>query len=128
MKNTVQYTSEYVYNNIKVDKTGKIVENTIQEFEEKYGANYRRNVKVICIAEFLDIITNETKNITIESYNIIRELNKIMQSSERFCKLIRIIELKTIINGVIYKNVLDPYLKSEDIRIFWKNFYENRER
>ena len=37
MNNTVKYTSEYVYNNIKMDKTHKIVENTVQEFGQKYG-------------------------------------------------------------------------------------------
>ena len=37
MNITVKYTCEYVYNNIKLDKTRKIVENTAQAFGQKYG-------------------------------------------------------------------------------------------
>ena len=47
MNITVKYTSEYVYNNIKLHKTPKFVENTLHENEHEFGENYRRNVKVI---------------------------------------------------------------------------------
>ena len=53
--------------------------------------------KVKCVADFLDKIIKETKNKTIERYNIIRELNKTMQSSNGMIKFIRVIELKIII-------------------------------
>ena len=43
-------TSEYVYNNIKLNETRNIVENTLQEYEETYGYYYRRVVEVICFA------------------------------------------------------------------------------
>ena len=65
-----------------MNKTHKIKENTLQEYEQKYGAIYRRSVKVKCVAEFSDEIKNETKSMTIERYNIIGEVNKIVQSSE----------------------------------------------
>ena len=100
MNNTVKYTSEYVYNSNKLDQTRKIIEKTLHEYEQKDGANYPRILKIICVAEFLDRLKNETKIITIENYNIVGELKKIMQSSEGLCKLIRIIEIKIIINGV----------------------------
>ena len=32
-------TSEYVYNNIKLDETSNIVENTLEENEQKYDFN-----------------------------------------------------------------------------------------
>ena len=72
-----------------MDKTRKIVENTLEEYDRKNGVVYhrKRTSKVLCFAKFLDKIKNETKNITIESYNIIGELNKIMQSSEGMYKL-----------------------------------------
>ena len=38
-------------------------------------------------------------------------------------KLIKIFEIKTTIDGVIYKNVLDLYLKSEKILILWKKHF-----
>ena len=47
MINTVKYTSIYVYNKTNLDKTREIVENTLHEYKQKYGANYRRIMKVI---------------------------------------------------------------------------------
>ena len=117
------FTSEYVYDNIKLNETRNIVDKTVLEYEPKYGANYHRSVKVTCVAEFLDKIKNETKNVTIERYNNIGELNKIMQSSKGMIKLITIFELKIIIKGRIYKDVLDLYLKSEVIPILWIKFF-----
>ena len=48
------FTSEYVYNNIKLNEKRKILENTLREHELKYGAIHHRNVEVKCVAEFLD--------------------------------------------------------------------------
>ena len=45
MINTVKYTSEYVYNNIKLDKTRKIIEKTIHEYEQEYVGTYRRSIR-----------------------------------------------------------------------------------
>ena len=64
----------------------------------------------------------------MESYNIIGELNRIMQSSEGLNKLIRIFELKVVTNGVFFKIVLSLYLKSEKIPILWKKIHENHKR
>ena len=93
MNNTVKYTSGYGYNNNKLDKTRKFVENTPHEYEQKYGANYHRSVRLISVANFLnflDEIKNETKNLTIEKQNIVGELNEIKQSSKGLNKLIKI--------------------------------------
>ena len=46
-----------------------------------------------------------------------------MQSSEGLIKLIKIIETKNITIGAIHKNVLDLYLKSENIPVMWKKHY-----
>ena len=113
-------TREYVYNNIKLNETRNTVENTLQEYKLKYAVNYRRHVKVKCVAVFLDKIKTETKNITIERYNIFGELNEIKQSSDGMCKLIRIIELKIKIERVIQKNETHLCLKSGNIPILWK--------
>ena len=91
-----------------------------QKFEGKYEFNYNRVVKVECVTKFLDKIENETKDITIDSYNIIGRVNKIMQSSKGMCKYIRRIELKIIIERRIYKNVIDICLKSENVPFLWK--------
>ena len=98
-------TSEYVYNNIKLKETRNIVENTLEEYRLKCGGNYYRSVKVECVAVLWDKIKNETRNITINSYNFIGELNRTMQSSEGVIKLIRIIQVKIIIKSRIYNIV-----------------------
>ena len=115
--------SEYVYNNLKLNETRDIVENTILEYEQKYGFDHRRNGKVKCVAEFLDKIKNETKNVTIERYNNIGELNGVMQSSKGMIKFIGVIELKIIIKGTIYKDVLYHYLERENNPILWKEIF-----
>ena len=63
------------------------------------------------------------KKITIDRYNIIGELNKIMQKSKGDIKLMRVIQVKIIIEGEIHSNKLDIYLKSGCMPILWrKNF------
>ena len=38
-------SSEIVYNNIELNETCNIVENTLNEYEEKYGYNYHFWIK-----------------------------------------------------------------------------------
>ena len=120
---TDEYTSEYVYNNIKLKETRNIVENTLLEYERKYGANCYGSVKVECVAIFMDKINNESKTITIERYNIIGELNKISQSSKGMSKFIRVIELKIMKQGRNYKNDSNAYLGWSNIPILWRKYY-----
>ena len=101
-------TSEYVYNNIKLNETRNILQTTIEEYGETYGYNYNRIVKVECVGEFYDKIKNETKIIIIERYDVIGELNKIMQKSRGEIKLIKIIEVKIVIAG--RNNVQNGYV------------------
>ena len=54
-------TSDYVYTNNKLNETRNIVENTLEEYKQKCGGNYRRSVKVECDATFWGKIKNETK-------------------------------------------------------------------
>ena len=35
-------TSEYVYNNIKFKETRNIIENTLEEYERKFGFTFNR--------------------------------------------------------------------------------------
>ena len=106
-----------------MDETRNIVENTVQEYEETYGYNYRRVVEVICFAEFLDKTKNETKNIIINSYNIVGELYKIKQSSKGMIKLIKVIRVKIIIKGRLNNNMMDIYFKSGIMPILWRKSY-----
>ena len=45
-------TSEYIYDNIKLNETRNILQNTIEEYEKEYGFNNNRVVRVKCIADF----------------------------------------------------------------------------
>ena len=76
-------------------------------------------MEVKCVAEFLQKIKNETKNITIQRYNIKGELNKITQPSKGTIKIIRISELKIIIKGRIFESKIDQNSKCENTPILW---------
>ena len=47
-------TSEYVYNNIKLDEIRGVIKNTRLEYDRNNGVNYCRKLKVKCIVKFLD--------------------------------------------------------------------------
>ena len=66
-------------------------------------------------SNLFDKIKNETKNNTIECYNVVGGKNKVMQSSSGFMKFIRAIELIIIIQGRLYKNVVNAYSKCDNI-------------
>ena len=116
-------TSEYFNDNINLHETRNIPQNTIEEYAKEYGSNNNRVVKVECVGELYDKIKNETKIIIIDRYNIIGELNKIMQKSRGEIKLIKIFEVKIIFEGRINKNIMDMYFKSECMPIIRKKFY-----
>ena len=46
-----------------------------------------------------------------------------MQSSKGICKFIRIIQLKIIITGKIYKNFTDMYLRCDNVPIPWEKIF-----
>ena len=90
-------TSEYVYYNNNLNETSDIVENSLLEHEQKHGANYHRSIEVTCVAEILDKVKSEMKIIITKRYNLIEELNKIIQSSNGMIELIRIDKIRNII-------------------------------
>ena len=116
-------TSEYVYDNIKLNETRNFLQTTINEYEETYGYKYNRIVKVECFVEFYDKIKKEKKFIIINRCNIIGELIKIMQKSRSEIKLIKINEVNLIIEGRIKKNIMEMYFKSGCMPTIWKKFY-----
>ena len=119
-------TNENVYDNIKLNETRNILQDTIEEYEKEYGFNLYREVKVRCVAKFYDGIINESKNVFVDHCNINGELNKIMQKSRGKIKLIKIIEVKIFIKGRIHKNTKDMYFKSWCMPILWKKNYARR--
>ena len=93
----ITITSENDYFNLKLNETRDIVENAIVEYEQKYGADCLKSVKVRCVAEFLEKKECEIKIIIIERYDIFGELNKIMESSKSMVEFIRVDKLKIVI-------------------------------
>ena len=114
--------SEHVYDNIKMNETHNISKIIIEEYEKEYGFDLYRDVKVKCVSEFFGKIINQREIIIIDRDNIIAELNRIMQKSRGEIKFIKLIEVKIIIEGRIYKNIMDMYFKSGCMPILWKNF------
>ena len=61
-------TSEYVFNNPKLDERSDIVNNTECGYIEKYRYDCDRKVEVICDVEFFDNITKKLRNVRINHY------------------------------------------------------------
>ena len=59
----------------------------------------------------------------IERDNIVGEVNKVMQSSKVVNKFIRALKLTIIIQGRICKNVVNAYIKCDNIPILWKKCF-----
>ena len=64
---------------------------------------------------FLIKLKNETKNITIERYNVLDGVNKTMQSSKGVKKFIRPVECVIKVEGMIFENVINVLLKCDNI-------------
>ena len=54
---------------------------------------------------------------------LLEKFNKIMQLSKGICKFVRIIQLKSIIEGKVYKNSTDIYLRCENIPMLWRKIF-----
>ena len=74
-------TNVYVYNNLKLNETRNIIENTLLEFDQEYDYNYNTEIVVKCNINFFDKLECKTKNIMIEHENVFGKVNKILQSS-----------------------------------------------
>ena len=116
-------TSEYIYNNIKLNETHNIVESTLQEYELKYDVDHQKDVRVNCVVKFSE--KNVTKKIILWRWDINGAVNKTLRSSKDTFEIIRIIQLKIILNCRIYTDVIDLnfYLRSEKFPILWKKIF-----
>ena len=113
-------TSEFVHINPKLNEIKNIIKNTQLEKNQKYGYDYYRKVIVKCNVEFFDKIENKTKKIMIEHENITGKVNKMKQSSKGMIKFIRALELTNRMKGRNHKNIVNSYLKCDNVPIIWK--------
>ena len=61
MNKTCKFISEHVYNIIVLDKTRKIVEDTLDQYERRHGYHFNRTVNVLCISKFLNKIKSKRR-------------------------------------------------------------------
>ena len=116
-------TAEFVFINRKLNEINNIIKNTQLEYEQKYGYNYYTEANVKCNVKLFDKRENKTKNIMIEHESVIGKVNKIMQSSKGMIKFFRALELTIRIQGRVRKNIVNTYLKCDNIPILWKKYY-----
>ena len=115
-------TSEIVFINPKLDEITDIIKNTQLEHDKKYGDNYCRKIGVRCNINFFDKIENKTKNFTIKHYHVHYGINKTVIASRGKHGLVKPNKLIILIEGNIYKNVINTYLKCK-IPILWRKFF-----
>ena len=102
-------TCEYIFNNPKLDELSKIIKNTEHEHDEKYAHDEKRT-QVICHVEFIDWLTNKTKNVKIIDYYIIFRNNRRKCVSNNRYVVNKANELIVIIEGEIKKNMLKTFI------------------
>ena len=116
-------TSEYVFNIPKIDEITDIIKNTQLEHDKKYGDNYCRKIEVRCNIEFFDKMKNKTKNITIKHYHVHYGTNKrIIASRERY-GFFKPNKLILLLEGNIYKNVINTTMECNNITTLWRMFF-----
>ena len=94
-------TSEYVFNNPKLDEISDIIKNTERKDNEKYRGDDEKKVEVLCRVEFIDELTYKTKSIKIIHYfKFYRIHRRIVASNNRY-KVNRINELIIVIDREI---------------------------
>ena len=118
-------TNEFVFINPKLNEINNI-KNTQLEYKKKYDYNYCTKVNVKCNVKFFEKIENKTKKLMIERDNNIGEVIKKMQWSKGMKKFISVLELTIKLQGRNYKNVVDAYLKCDNIPILWEKNLKNR--
>ena len=116
-------TSEYIFLNPKINEITDILNNTRLGQDQKYGDNCSRKIEVRCNINFLDKIKNKTKNITISDYHVHRGMKKTIIASQGRYELIGSNKLSILIEGNIYKNVINNYMKFNNIPVLWKKFF-----
>ena len=66
---------------------------------------------------------NETKNITIKQYLVHNGINETIIASQGRYEINKPNKLITLLKGYFYKNIINIYLKCNNIPILWRIFF-----
>ena len=95
------------------------MKNTQLEQDQKYGENYCRKIEVRCNIKFFDKMKNKTKNITIRHYLVQYGKNETKIASRGRYAVIEPNKLIILLEGNIYRNVINTYMKC-NIPVLWR--------
>ena len=104
----------------KLDEIGNIIENTKLEHDIKHGSSRFSKIEVKSNVKFLDRMKNK-KNITINSCCVKRGIIK-TKASQGLYKFVRLNRLSSLLEGNIYKNVIQTYMKCNNTPKLWRIF------
>ena len=110
--------------NPKLNEITDIINNLRLEHDQNFRDNFCRKIDVKCNINFLDKIKNE-KNTTINDYHVHRGIKKTITASQGRYDLIKQNEMIILIEGIVYKNVINTYMKCNNFPILWKKFFLN---
>ena len=74
--------------------------------------------------EFIDQTNNETKNITVNGYNLMHGCRKTIIASIGRYKINKINKISVVLESEIKKHVINTYSKMQ-IPMMWRNFFKN---
>ena len=118
-------TSEYIFLNPKLNEINDNIKNTQLENIRKHGDNYCRKIEVRCNIENFDKTKNKTKNVTIKHYHIPNGKNKTINASQGRYEINKRNKLIILLEGNIYKNVLNTCMKCKNLPKIWRKFFSN---
>ena len=116
--------SEYDFNNPKLDEISNIINNTLNEHDKNYGADFKDKVKIMCEVEFIDKLGIKIKVVKINRYHIRYRIRKREIASKNRFAVNKVIKLTIIIEKEINKFDINTLLKMR-IPMMWRKFFFN---
>ena len=114
--------SEYIFINPKLNEIKDIITNTRLKYDRKNEDNCCDKIEIKCNIKFFDKFKNKTKIVTIKIYHL-HGIKKTMIASQRRYELLQPNKLIILIEGIFSKNVINTYMKCNNIPILWIIFF-----
>ena len=111
-------TSEYIFIELIKNERNNIINNKNLEHDKKHGDNYCREFDFKYNNQFFDKIKNKTENITT-----IHGIKRTIMASHGRYNYFKVNKIIFLLEGSISKNVMNTYMKCNNIPLLWRNFF-----
>ena len=103
-------TNEFIFINPEIDEIKSIINNTMKDYNEKYGYGYWRKLECLYNTRFFDKRKNKTKNITTK-----QGVKRTIKASKGTYENIEMKKFINLLERDIRKNFFRIYMKCGNI-------------